>query len=136
MAANQYDLIVVIVNQGFGEQVMEVATKNGVTGGTIINARGTSKPDAEAKYGIVIHPEKEIVLIVVNSKIREKILHVIYQEVGLDTPGQGIAFTNHIDEVVGIGNKNIQELLKEKNITIPTEKNNNEEIENNNEVKA
>ncbi len=136
MAANQYDLIVTIVNQGFGEQVMEVATKNGVTGGTIINARGTSKPDAEAKYGIVIHPEKEIVLIVVNSKIREKILHVIYQEVGLDTPGQGIAFTSHIDEVVGVGNKNIQELLKEKNITIPTEENNNEEIENNNEVKA
>ena len=136
MAANQYDLIVTIVNQGFGEQVMEVATKNGVTGGTIINARGTSKPDAEAKYGIVIHPEKEIVLIVVNSKIREKILHVIYQEVGLDTPGQGIAFTSHIDEVVGVGNKNIQELLKEKNITIPTEENNNEEIENNNDVKA
>jgi nitrogen regulatory protein PII len=136
MAANQYDLIVTIVNHGFGEQVMEVATKNGVTGGTIINARGTSKPDAEAKYGIVIHPEKEIVLIVVNSKIREKILHVIYQEVGLDTPGQGIAFTSHIDEVVGVGNKNIQELLKEKNITISTEENNNEEIENNNDLKA
>ena len=41
-----------------------------------------------------------------------------------------------IDEVVGVGNKNIQELLKEKNITISTEENNNEEIENNNDVKA
>ena len=88
MAANQYDLIVTIVNQGFGEQVMEVATKNGVTGGTIINARGTSKPDAEAKYGIVVHPEKEIVLIVVNSKIREKILqipHGTYRRVKIHT---------------------------------------------------
>ncbi|MBR4496378.1 MAG: P-II family nitrogen regulator [Acholeplasmatales bacterium] len=133
MAASQHDLIVAIVNQGYGDQVMEVATKNGVKGGTIINARGTSRPDAESKYGIVIHPEKEIVLILVNSKIREKILHVIYQEVGLETPGQGIAFTTHIDEVVGLTTKKIEKILKENNIelsdTTENEKEENKELE-------
>ncbi len=118
---DSFDLIVTIVNQGYGDQVMKVATENGVKGGTILNARGTSRPEAESKYGIVIHPEKEIVLILTNSKITEKILHVIYQNVGLDTPGQGIAFTTPVDEAVGLRTKKIEELLKEKQKNEPKE---------------
>ena len=53
-----------------------------------------------------MHPEKEIVLILTESKIKDDILHNLYKEVGLNTAGQGIAFTLPVDEVVGL-NKSI-----------------------------
>lgn len=114
--ADKFDLVVTIVNQGFGDTVMDVARECGARGGTILNARGTARAEAESKYGIMIHPEKEVVLILANEKIKEKILHAIYQKVGLDTPGQGIAFTTPVDDVVGLKTKKIikEEKTQEK----------------------
>ena len=113
MEGSQHDLLVAIVNEGYGDQVMDVARENGAKGGTIVNARGTSRPEVEAKYGIVIHPNKEMILIIVNSTIREKVLYAIYENFGLDTPGQGIAFTTHIDEAVGLKQKKYKKVEKE-----------------------
>ena len=53
-----------------------------------------------------IEPEKEVVMIIISKSIKEAVLKAIYEKVGLDTPGQGIAFTLPVDDVVGI-NKNI-----------------------------
>lgn len=39
---------------------------------------------------------------------KENVLKAIYEKVGLDTPGQGIAFTVPVDDVVGI-NKSLTE---------------------------
>ncbi len=107
MANSVHELVIAIVNQGYGDIVMDVARECGAKGGTILNARGTARAEAESKYGIVIHPEKEVVLILVNEKIKDKILHAIYQNVGLETPGQGIAFTTPVDDVVGLKSKKI-----------------------------
>lgn len=100
--SNQYEVIFVIVNSGFSEEVMSAARECGARGGTVINARGTAKEEAEKAYGIVIEPEKEIVLILVNKDIKEPILHAIYKKVGLNSPGQGIAFCLPVDDVMGL----------------------------------
>jgi nitrogen regulatory protein PII len=97
-----HQAIVCIVNSGYSEEVMDAAKKFGARGGTVLNARGTANRDAEKFFGITIEPEKEIVLIVVPSNCVENILHALYKEVGLDTPGQGIAFALPVDAVVGI----------------------------------
>lgn len=97
-----YENIFCIVNEGFQDQVMEAARSEGATGGTIISARGTASKEAEDIFDIVIHPEKAIVMILVPSSIKEKVLHALYKSVGLNTPGQGIAFSMPVDEVVGI----------------------------------
>ena len=55
---------------------------------------------------ISISSEKELVMIIISKTIKENVLKAIYEKVGLDTPGQGIAFTVPVDDVVGI-NKNI-----------------------------
>ena len=98
----KYEALMVIVNQGFSDTVMDIARQHGASGGTIINARGTARMEAEKDFGIVIHPEKEIVLILVKESIKNDILHGIYQGVGLDTAGQGIAFSLPVEEVVGL----------------------------------
>ena len=98
----KHEAIFCIVNSGYSELVMDEAKKLGARGGTVINARGTAPKDAESFFGITIQPEKEIVMILVPSSIKEDVLHALYKEAGLDTAGQGIAFALPVDSVVGI----------------------------------
>ena len=97
-----HEAIFCIVNSGYSESVMNAAKKLGAKGGTVINARGTASKEAETFFHITITPEKEIVMILVPKKIKDDVLHALYKEVGLDTPGQGIAFSVPVDSVVGI----------------------------------
>lgn len=103
-----FEVIICIVNAGFSDDVMSAAREAGAKGGTVINARGTAREEAEKKYGIVFEPEKEMIIILVESKIKDDILHSIYRKVGLNTPGQGIAFSLPVDDVVGISPINIE----------------------------
>ena len=97
-----YEMIVCIVNNGFSDDVMSAAREYGAKGGTVLTARGTANQEAETFFGISIQPEKEVVLILVPAKIKDDILHAIYQKVGLATPGQGIAFTLPVENAVGL----------------------------------
>ena len=97
-----HEAIFCIVNSGYSEAVMDAAKKLGARGGTIMNARGTANKEAEKFFNITIQPEKEIVMILVPSALKEDILHALYKQVGLDTPGQGIAFALPADGVAGL----------------------------------
>lgn len=99
----EHELIMCIVNEGFSEAVMDTAREVGARGGTVIEAHGTANSEAEKLFRISITPQKEIVMIVVPTDIRDTMLHALYKNVGLNTPGQGIAFAMPVDNVVGIG---------------------------------
>ncbi len=102
---NAHEVIFCIVNSGFSEAVMDAAKEFGARGGTVIRARGTANSEAEKLFGITIQPEKEVVMILVPTKIKNDILHALYKEVGLQTPGQGIAFSMPVDNVVGLSSE-------------------------------
>lgn len=102
MSASKHEMIVCIVNAGFSETVMEAAKSAGARGGTILNGRGTANKEAESFFHIAIQPEKEVVMILVSAEIKDAVLHALYQKAGLDTMGQGIAFSLPVDEVVGL----------------------------------
>ena len=97
-----HECIICIVNSGYSETVMEAAREAGAGGGTVLNARGTATKDAERFFGITIHPEKEMVMILVPREKRDGVLHALYKKVGLNTKGQGIAFALPVDAVVGL----------------------------------
>ena len=65
MTTNNHEVIFAIVNAGYAEEAMDVAREQGVRGGTILNARGVAKPNEAAFFGITIHHEKEILMMVV-----------------------------------------------------------------------
>jgi nitrogen regulatory protein PII len=88
---------------------MEAAREVGASGGTIIHARGTANKEAEAFFKITIQPEKEMVMILVPIKIKEDVLHALYKAVGLKTPGQGIAFSVPVDNVIGLSENTTKE---------------------------
>ena len=102
MSASKHEMIMCIVNAGFSETVMEAAKSAGARGGTILNGRGTANKEAESFFHIAIQPEKEVVMILVDKEIKDAVLHALYQKAGLDTMGQGIAFSLPVDEVVGL----------------------------------
>ena len=96
------EVIFCIVDAGFSDSVMSAARECGARGGTVLNARGTAREDAEKLFNISIQPEKEIVMILVSKDIKDDILHAIYKNVGLNTPAQGIAFSIPVEDVVGL----------------------------------
>ena len=95
-------LVVVIVNKGFSEQVMDSARANGATGGTILSGRGTGGEKAKKFFSLSLQEEKEVVLILVKEEIRAEIMRAVSREVGLDTPGRGIVFSLPVEESLGL----------------------------------
>lgn len=108
MSTYQHEVIFCIVNAGYSEAVMDAAKEFGARGGTVIHARGTANKEAEKRFEITVTPEKEMVMILVPSEIRDDILHALYRSVGLKTPGQGIAFAMPVDSVVGLAPETTQ----------------------------
>ena len=104
MADKNFEMIFCIINAGFSDTVMDAARDAGARGGTVIRGRGTANREAENKYGITIQPDKEIIMILVSADIKDAVLKSVYKAAGLDTDGQGIAFSMPVDKTIGIGN--------------------------------
>lgn len=102
-----YELIFCIVNTGFSDTVMHAAREAGARGGTVLNARGTANKEAEEIFSITVQPEKEIVMILVPTDIRDAVLHGVYNEAGLKTAGQGICFAMPVTNVVGLNKSGV-----------------------------
>ncbi len=100
-----HELIICIVNTGFTDVVMDAAKDAGARGGTVIHGRGTANKEAEEFFHISVQPDKEMVMILVTSDIKDDVLHAIYRSAGLKTAGQGIAFALPVTNVVGISSE-------------------------------
>ena len=105
MKTENHEVIFAIVNAGFAEDVMDVAREQGVRGGTILNARGVVNEDAAAFFGITLHADKEILMMVVEKDIRDKGLNAIYKEMGMAKKAKGIAFSLPVSDVAGLAPK-------------------------------
>ena len=102
MKTNNHEVIFTIVNSGYAEEAMRVAREQGVRGGTILNARGVVKEDAAAFFGITLHQDKEILMMVVDKEIRDNVLNALYKEMGLGKKSQGIVFSLPVSDVAGL----------------------------------
>ncbi|MCR5217452.1 P-II family nitrogen regulator [Treponema sp.] len=105
MAGNSNELITVIVNRGYADDVMAAARKAGAGGGTVLNARGTARETDERFFGMHIVPEKEMLLIVVEADKKEAVLEAVKNLSCLNQPGIGIAFCSPADEFTILGKK-------------------------------
>lgn len=112
MTTNNHEVIFAIVDAGFAEEAMEVAREQGVRGGTILNARGVARADAAAFFGITIHQEKEILMMVVEKELRDKVLNALYKEMDMAKKAKGIVFALPVSDVAGL--VQIEEKKEEK----------------------
>ena len=102
MKTNNHEVIFVIVNSGFADEAMAIARELGVRGGTIINARGVAKENEATFFGITVHAEKEILMMVVDKAIRDNVLNAMYTQMGMGKKAQGIAFALPVSDVTGL----------------------------------
>ena len=97
-----YDLILTIVNRGFADSVMDAAKTAGAFGGTVLYARGTGIHEAEKFFGIIVQPEKELVMILTERAQKNAIMTAICRDAGLNKEGKGICFSLPVEDVAGI----------------------------------
>ena len=100
MKTSNHEMIVVICNSGFADVAMGVARENGARGGTIVNARGVVNEEAAAFFGITLHEEKELLMIVVDKQIRDTILNALYTQ--MEKKSQTFAFAMPVSDVAGL----------------------------------
>lgn len=102
MTTENHEVIFAIVNAGYADEAMDVARAQGARGGTILNARGVAREKEAAFFGITIHPDKEILMLVVEKAIRDQILNALYVQMGMDKKAQGIAFSLPVSDAAGL----------------------------------
>ncbi|WP_370574469.1 P-II family nitrogen regulator [Methanomethylovorans sp.] len=98
---NQFVLVVTIVKKGWGDKVVKASRKAGAKGGTILFGRGTGVHENKSLLGLMIEPEKEIVLTIVESGITDEIIGAIKDSISINEPGCGIGFVVPLDSLFG-----------------------------------
>jgi len=96
-------LVLVTVNQGFTDVVMDTAKKAGARGGTIIRGRWVDNENFEALPGLAGQEEKEIIVIVVPKEIRNAVMESINEKHGLQTEVGAMVCAMGVDEMVHLG---------------------------------
>jgi nitrogen regulatory protein PII len=95
------ELICVIANSGMGSKILKTAKNCGVHGGTITLARGTANNRILDYFGLS-DIQKEILYMVAEKEISDKVLDKVNLEYKLSKPNHGIAFTTSICRTVGL----------------------------------
>ena len=101
-SAFDYSLILITVNQGYSDAVMQTAKKVGATGGTVIRARHADTAKGEQFYGITLQAEKEIVAIMAPGSTRDAIMEAVNAECGMRTKAQAIICAIPVDRAFKI----------------------------------
>lgn len=95
-----HSLILVAVNQGHTDAVMDTARQAGAGGGTVIRARWAGGEDVNQFYGISVQSEKEIIAIVADGNNRNTIMEIINKKHGLKTEAGAVVLSVAIDHMV------------------------------------
>jgi nitrogen regulatory protein PII len=106
----KYELLIVIANQGYSELIMDAARQVHAAGGTVIHAKGTGIQKAEKFLGVTLVAEKELVLIVVKSEMKNNIMRAIMDKAGLESKAKSIVFSLPVTGTAGM--RMMEEILE------------------------
>lgn len=99
---HKYSLVLIAVNQGYTDAVMQAARQAGATGGTIVRARLAADDTAEQFHGFNLQSEKEIVMILTADTIKESVMNAVNSEFGLKSEAQGMVLSLPVDKAFKI----------------------------------
>ena len=95
----QHSLILITVNQGYTDGVMQTARKAGATGGTVIRARMAG---AEQLLDPQLSEEKEIIAILAPDSVRNQIMEEVNREYGMRSEAKGVVCSVPVDKALKI----------------------------------
>lgn len=97
-----YELIYVILNEGYSDDVMDAARPAGARGGTVVTAKGTGIHQGQKFKGLTLASEKEIVLILAKASNKAEIMRAIMEKAGPESPAGAICFSLPVTQVAGL----------------------------------
>ena len=108
----EYELIVVVINAGYADTVMDAAREAGAGGGTVLHAKGTGSMRGEKFYNMRFADEKDMVYIVAHKSEKAAVMKAVNQKAGPDTEARGICFSLPISSVMGLRSRVMDENLE------------------------
>ncbi len=102
MKDTKYELLIVVSNIGYADEIMEAARGANAGGGTVLHAKGTGMQGAEKFLGVTLASEKEMIYIVVPSKNKNNVMRAINERMGLRSRAQSIMFSLPVTSTEGI----------------------------------
>lgn len=96
----KYELLIVIANQGYTEQIMAAVRRENAGGGM---------EGAEKFLGVSLASENELVLIVVKHADKNNVMTAIMQEAGLETKAKAIVFSLPVTGTAGLRLQDLNE---------------------------
>lgn len=97
-----HELIVVILNEGYSDRVMDLARAAGASGGTVLHAKGTGGREAETFLGVSLADEKDMVYIVARAGQKAAIMQAINTGAGPGTRAGAICFSLPVSAIAGL----------------------------------
>lgn len=101
----KHELIIVILNEGYADLVMDAAREAGAGGGTVLHAKGTGSTRGEKFFGVSLADEKDMVYIIADSAEKTAIMRSINEKAGPESKARAISFSLPISSVAGLREK-------------------------------
>jgi len=98
-----YELIVVISNEGHTDSVMQAARSAGARGGTVIHGKGTGAKETQKFYNLSIASEKEVILILSSADNKAEIMKSVLVNAGPDSKAGSVVFSLPVNDIAGFG---------------------------------
>lgn len=94
-------VILFVCNHGYAYEAMAEARKAGARGGTIIHGRSSISQEKQKFFGITIHPEKDILMIVCLEEQKQTLMKAITSKYGVSTDARGLCFAIKVEDSIG-----------------------------------
>ncbi len=102
MEAQPMEMIITVVDSGSTDLVVDAAKAAGAHGGTVIKAREIDGDEQKKIFGMIVQPEKEIVLMLVRLEQKKEIVKAICAAVLEKTGEHALVYSLAVGDTVGL----------------------------------
>ena len=102
MEAQPMEMIITVVDSGSTDLVVDAAKAAGAHGGTVIKAREMDGDEQKKIFGMIVQPEKEIVLMLVRLEQKKEIVKAICAAVLEKTGEHALVYSLAVGDTVGL----------------------------------
>ena len=98
----EHELLIVILNEGYSDFVMDAARAAGAGGGTVLHAKGTGGTRGEKFFSVSLADEKDMIYIIAHKDEKAAIMRSINEQAGPGSRAGAICFSLPISSVAGL----------------------------------
>ena len=95
-------LITAVVQRGKADAPVQAALNAGAPGATIVFGRGQGVRERLGLLGLAVQPEKEVILIVVEERLLDRVLTAMVKAGDLDQHGVGFVYVTPVERTIGL----------------------------------